>query len=149
MDMAEKLEWLDREYLGKYEREEVDSEIQIQKAFKEPVEQEYFYSVSETDDVENAVYLSLSTQAGNELSPQYIAFQVLEYVLPGRSRRRPLKKALLDAGIGDDIMGGYDNGILQPYFTVAAKNARKKRPEGRIPGGGQGDPAEAGPGRPG
>lgn len=125
MDMAEKLEWLDREYLGKYEREEVDSEIQIQKAFKEPVEQEYFYSVSETDDVENAVYLSLSTQAGNELSPrEYIAFQVLEYVLLD-ALAAPLKKALLDAGIGDDIMGGYDNGILQPYFTVAAKNARK------------------------
>ena len=125
MDMAEKLSWLDKEYLGKYEYSEVNSEILIQKPFKESVEKEIFYSVSETEDTENAFYFSVNTLAGNELSPkEYIAFQVLEYVLldaPGA----PLKKELLDAGIGDDIMGGYENGILQPYFSVIAKNARK------------------------
>lgn len=129
MDMAEKLSWLDEEYLGNYEYSEVDSEILLQKAFKEPVEKEIFYSVSETEDTENAAYLSVNTMAGNELSPkEYIAFQVLEYVLldaPGA----PLKKELLDAGIGDDIMGGYENGILQPYFSVIAKNARKDQKE--------------------
>ena len=55
-----------------------------------------------------------------------MAFQILEYVLldaPGA----PLKKALLDAGIGDDIMGGYEYGILQPYFSVIAKNAEREQ----------------------
>lgn len=70
-------------------REEVDSEIQIQKAFKEPVEQEYFYSVSETDDVENAVYLSLSTQAGNELSPGNILLSRYWSTCSWTLRRRP------------------------------------------------------------
>ncbi|MBQ2105430.1 MAG: insulinase family protein, partial [Lachnospiraceae bacterium] len=127
MDFAEKLEWMDKEYLGKYDRQEIDSEIQIQKAFEEPIEKEIFYSVSETESLENATYLSVNTSAGNELSPkEYIAFQILEYVLldtPGA----PLKKALLDAGIGDDIMGGYESGILQPYFSVVAKNANKEQ----------------------
>ena len=127
MDMAEKLTWLDQEYLSKYERASIDSEIPVQKAFREPVEREFFYSVSETEDLDHATYLSVNTSAGNELSPkEYIAFQVLEYVLldaPGA----PLKKALLDAGIGDDIMGGYENGILQPYFSVVAKNANKEQ----------------------
>ena len=127
MDFAEKLEWMDKEYLGTYDRQEIDSEIQIQKAFEEPIEKEIFYSVSETESLENATYLSVNTSAGNELSPkEYIAFQILEYVLldtPGA----PLKKALLDAGIGDDIMGGYESGILQPYFSVVAKNANKEQ----------------------
>ncbi len=127
MDMAEKLTWLDQEYLSKYERASIDSEIPVQKAFREPVEREFFYSVSETEDLDHATYLSLNTSAGNELSQkEYIAFQVLEYVLldaPGA----PLKKALLDAGIGDDIMGGYENGILQPYFSVIAKNAEREQ----------------------
>lgn len=35
-----------------------------------------------------------------------------------------MKQALLDAKIGGDIMGGYDSGILQPYFSVIAKDAR-------------------------
>ncbi len=127
MDMAEKLRFLDREYLCRYERKEVDSEIQIQKAFSEPRDEEFFYSVTDAEETEHACYLSVNTVAGNELSPrEYIAFQVLEYVLldaPGA----PLKQALLDAGIGNDIMGGYENGILQPYFSVVAKNADKEQ----------------------
>lgn len=127
MDMADKLEWLDKEYLSKYDRVEIDSEIQIQKAFGAPVEKEIFYPVSESEELENATFLSVNTSAGNELSPkEYIAFQVLEYVLldaPGA----PLKQALLDAGIGDDIMGGHENGIIQPYFSVIAKNANKEQ----------------------
>ncbi len=129
MDLAVKLEWMDREYLSKYEKEEIDSVIQIQKAFAEPVEKEIFYPVSEGESTDHATYLSVNTSAGNELSPkEYIAFQVLEYVLldaPGA----PLKEALLDAGIGDDIMGGYESGILQPYFSVVAKNADRGQKE--------------------
>ena len=65
MDMAEKLKWLDEEYLGKYDRKEIDSEIQIQKKFKEPIEREIFYSVSESETLDHATYLSINTQAGN------------------------------------------------------------------------------------
>ena len=51
-----------------------------------------------------------------------------EYVLlsaPGA----PLKQALLDAGIGKDIEGGYDGGILQPVFSVVAKFANAEDKE--------------------
>nr|MCR5452409.1 insulinase family protein [Lachnospiraceae bacterium] len=33
----------------------------------------------------------------------------------------PLKKALYDAGIGEDISGGYDSGVMQPYFSITVK----------------------------
>ena len=35
----------------------------------------------------------------------------------------PVKQALTDAGIGEEILGGYAAGSLQPYFSVVAKNA--------------------------
>ena len=41
----------------------------------------------------------------------------------------PLKKALIDAGIGKDIMGSYDNGIYQPIFSIIAKNANEEQKE--------------------
>ena len=41
----------------------------------------------------------------------------------------PLKKALVDAGIGKDILGSYDNGIYQPIFSVIAKNANAGQKE--------------------
>ncbi len=127
MDMAEKLTWIDEKYLSYYDEITIDSRIPRQKPFEKPVEGETFYSITEGESEENATYLSISTAVGTGLDPRlYIAFQILEYTLldaPGA----PLKQALIDAGIGQDILGGYDNGILQPYFSVIAKNANKEQ----------------------
>lgn len=127
MDMAEKLTWLDREYLSKYDCQEVDSGILPQKPFSEPANREIFYSLSGGESEEDATYLSVNTVAGDGLDGKhYIAFQVLEYALldaPGAA----LKQAMTDAGIGQDLLGGYENGILQPYFSVIAKNANKEQ----------------------
>ena len=35
----------------------------------------------------------------------------------------PLKKALIDAGLGKDILSSFDDGIKQPNFSIIAKNA--------------------------
>lgn len=125
MDMAEKLEWLDREYLSGYEKKVIDSEIKMQLPFGQPKEEKITYSITAEESEENAAYLSVSNVVGTDLDPVlYVAFQILEYTLisaPGA----PLKQALLDAGIGQDILGGYDNGILQPYFSVISKNANE------------------------
>jgi len=56
------------------------------------------------------------------------AFDILDYALlstPGA----PLKKALLDAGIGSDVYGSYEDGIRQTYFDVVAKGADPGRKE--------------------
>lgn len=127
MDMAEKLDWLDREYLCHYDRQPVDSEIRFQEPFKEPVDREIFYPITEEDPEEHATYLSLNTVVGDDLDPKlYLAFQILEYVLldaPGAI----LKKELVQAGIGKDVLGSYENGILQPYFSVIAKDADREQ----------------------
>ena len=127
MDMAEKLTWLDEEYLSHYEERPVDSRIREQKAFEKPVECEFSYSITDGESEENATYLSVNTVVGDDLDPKlYVAFQILEYTLldaPGA----PLKQALIDAGIGKDILGGYESGILQPFFSVIAKDANKEQ----------------------
>ena len=95
--------------------------------FSEPVEKETVYSVTANEGTEDNTYLSLNTVVGTDIDPVlYVAFQILDYTLisaPGA----PLKQALIDAHIGQDIMGGYENGILQPYFSVVAKNANKEQ----------------------
>lgn len=127
MDMAEKLRWLDEAYLSRYDRQEPDSSIARQEPFTKPEEKEIFYSITEEETEEQATYLSVNTVVGDGLDPRlYLAFQILEYVLldaPGA----PLKQALVEAGIGRDILGGYENGILQPYFSVIAKDADKEQ----------------------
>lgn len=123
MDMAEKLTWLDAAYFRHYQESGIDSDIQFQTPFAAPVEREVYYSITEDEEEEGNAYFSINTVVGTDLDPKlYVAFQILEYALldaPGA----PLKQALIDGGIGEDILGGYESGILQPYFSVIAKNA--------------------------
>ena len=123
MDVVEKLNWLDEEYLSHYDRIDVDSSIPEQAPFAAPVEHEIPYSISSTDSTENNTYLSCNWAVGNNLNrEQYIAFDILDYALLS-TQGAPIKQALLDAGIGTDIYGGYDSGTYQPFFSIVAKHA--------------------------
>ena len=123
MDVVEKLKWLDQEYLSNYDRINVDSAIPEQAPFTEPVEHEIPYSISSTDSTENNTYLSCNWAVGNNLNrEQYIAFDILDYALLS-TQGAPIKQALLDAGIGTDIYGGYDSSSYQPVFSIVAKHA--------------------------
>ena len=87
------------------------------------------YSITSDESEADNTYLSYNKVIGTSLDEKlYLAFQILDYALlsaPGA----PLKKALVDAGIGKDIMGSYDNGIYQPIFSVIAKNANMEQKE--------------------
>ena len=129
MDMAQKLEFLDQEYLSHYEPLKVDSEIAHQAPFEKPVELIKQYSLGEGEELSDSTYLSYNTAFETNLDPMhYLAFKILDYALCS-SPAAPLKKALLDAGIGKDVYGFYDSGIKQPYFSVIAKKANKEQKE--------------------
>lgn len=129
MDVAEKLRWLDEEYLSHYEKITIDSAIREQKPFAKPVELVKKYPISSTETEEDNTYLSYNLVVGTVLDKKlYLAFDILDYALvsaPGA----PVKKALLDAGIGKDITGGYDSGTMQPIFSFIAKNANGSQKE--------------------
>ncbi|HIU75097.1 MAG TPA: insulinase family protein [Candidatus Pelethocola excrementipullorum] len=123
MDMEEKLDWLDKEYLSSFDKIQVDSEIGLQKPFGERKDVRLSYPILDHEEEENNTYLSYNMAAGTTLDVKLcVAFSVLEYALldaPGA----PVKQALLDAHIGKDVVGSYEDGILQPYFQIVAKNA--------------------------
>lgn len=129
MDVAGKLEWLDREYLCKYDAMEIPSEITLQPAFETPREVRKKYSISSSDSEEGNTYLSFNASIGTSLDVELSnAFAVIEYALlsaPGA----PLKQALLDAKVGKDITGSYDSGTYQPMFSVIAKNSDPEKKE--------------------
>lgn len=123
MDVVERLEWLDKEYLSLYDYKKVNSEINKQPAFDEIKNVEAQYSITMDDSQENKTYLSYNRVVGDSLDEMlYQAFDMLDYALVS-SPGAPVKQALIDAGIGDDVYGSYDAGILQPVFSFVAKNA--------------------------
>lgn len=129
MDMAEQLRFIDEEYLTHFDYLEVDSTLAFQPGFETPKEKTIEYPISETETEEGNAYLSYNVVTGDCLDRElYIALQILDYAIcsaPGA----PLKKALIDAGIGKDVYSTYENGILQPFFSVIAKNTDAKYKE--------------------
>jgi len=127
MDFEERLQWLDSEYLSKYNRLNVASEIRVQKSFGSTRELTAFYSLGEEEEAKDNTYLSFNSVIGSSLNKERgLSFQILDYVLlqaPGA----PIKQALLDAGIGKDILSGYEDEILQPLFTIIAKNSEESK----------------------
>ncbi len=123
MDFEERLIWMDREYLSNFDYLKVNSEIAPQKGFDSMREIKAFYSLGEGEELTENTYLSynlcVSDAKSKELS---LALTVLDYVLldaPGA----PVKQALLDAGIGRDILSTYNSEYLQPTFFIMAKNS--------------------------
>ena len=129
MDMAEKLQYIDEHYLSAFDALKVDSEVTGQKPFEGQVRRVRQFPISEGEDVDENTYLAWCKSVGDNLDRElYVAFQVLDFVLctvPGA----PLKKALIDKGIGKDVFSIYDNDLKQPYFSVVAKGTSLSKEE--------------------
>lgn len=129
MDMAEKLTFIDEEYLSHYDALSVDSELESEKAFKATVTVEKEYPIMESESEESNTYLSYNISLG-EASDRKLCYGVgtladVLCMVPGA----PLKQALLDAGIGTEVQCAFDIGVKQPYFSIVAKNAETGQKE--------------------
>ncbi len=124
MNMDEKLEWLDKEYLSKFDTIKVDSDIPFQKAFSAPKECKVMYPVGKSDSLEDKTYYSYNAVIGTFADATLnFAFQILVHALldaPGAV----LKQTILDSGIGTDVLSDFDSGMLQPVLSIIVKDAK-------------------------
>ncbi|MBQ8638820.1 MAG: insulinase family protein [Lachnospiraceae bacterium] len=129
MDMEERLNWMDREYLSHYDPIDPDSDIVPQKPFEEMKDLTIPYSITEGEAEEAGNYYSWNKVVGTSLDHKLsFAFDILEAVLlnaPGA----PLKKALQDKNIGEDIYGGFEDGIYHTSFNITVKDAQADEKE--------------------
>lgn len=129
MDMEERLEWMDKEYLSDFEEITTDSEVEYQKSFDKPVDKYIYYPVGKEESLENKTYYSCGVVIGNYKNDELaLAMTILQYTLlsaPGA----PLKQAILDAGLGKDILSSYDSGLLQPALMIVTKDAPENKLE--------------------
>ena len=129
MDAAYELDFIDKEYLSKYDYLEIDSRITDQKEFEKPQYISSEYSLADAEEEKNNTYLSYNVCIGKSVDKKLAcAINVLDHALLG-SAGAPLKTALIDAGIGKDIFSSYDDGINQPTFSIIAQNANKEDEE--------------------
>lgn len=124
IDIEERLIWMDENYLRNFPAIEVDSEISLQKGFKEMKSLDKKYAVATDADCTEKTYYAWACAMDITMDQETCrAFELLSYVLvemPGA----PLKQALLDAGIGSDIDVDFCDILRQSYFALTTKNAK-------------------------
>ncbi|WP_291634439.1 insulinase family protein [Clostridium sp.] len=129
-DIDKQLQFISEGYLNDFDRIPVDSAIKLQKSFSSMEEVKIEYPISDDDDERDKTFLSMNFVSGDNISqPElHLAFEILEYLLL-ESAAAPLKKALIDADLGKDVFGSFDNSILQPVFSIVAKNSNESEKE--------------------
>ncbi|MBR4993482.1 MAG: insulinase family protein, partial [Lachnospiraceae bacterium] len=129
MDFEEKLTFIDREYLSRYEKINPNSEIKMQAPFKERKHVEKEYSISDEADHKNAAYLSYNVVCSDfDDIKTTEAMNAINYALcsvPGAK----MKVRLIDAGIGKDIFSEMTNDTCQKVFSIIAKGANPEDEE--------------------
>ncbi len=130
MDMIERLTYLDRAYLSRFDRIDIDSAIGVQEPFTEVWESMDEYSIMADEDPAGKSYLSWNTSLmENGLDGKLVtAFKVLDYTLCD-AEGAPVRKALRDKGIGQDVYSLLELGMKQPSFSVISKYTDPERKE--------------------
>lgn len=113
----ERLRKLD-EYLSQFERLDPPSQIEKQARFSEPRVFEYTFSADE-DNQKGMVMLNWLID-DNRDPAELMARELLSYILLGNAAA-PLRKALIDSGLGEEVVGGYESDLLQQTFSVGMK----------------------------
>ena len=127
IDVAERLEFLDREYLSRFEKLHIDSTIIHQERFTKPRHLKKEYPVLEDEDTAESTYLTYNMLLDIGVDAKlHMAFQILDYALC-TAQGAALKQALLDKRIGKDIYSIMEMGIGQPFFSVIAKDAASEK----------------------
>lgn len=107
------------EYLEGYDRLEVDAAVDLQKPFKAPEKITKPYAA---DDGNAKCYLAVNWALAEQTDPELtLGLNILNHILIG-SPASPLRKALIDSGLGEDLVGGgTDPHLRQMTFTTGLK----------------------------
>ena len=125
LDPVERLEFIDREYLSKYDYLQVDSALTEHVPFMEPREEYKTYPIGDNEDSKDKTYVAYTTTFGKCTDSKiYYAMNILEYALvnmPGA----PVKQALVESGLAKDLTGGCMTS-MDNIFTFVAVGANEE-----------------------
>lgn len=128
-DILNELKFIEENYLKDFDRIQIESRIPEQKPFREQKELEVNYPISDDESEKDNTFLNLNFAVGRSTNPEiYLAFEIIEHLLL-ETPAAPLKKALIEAELGKDVLGRFDNGILQPVFSIIVKNSNEEQKE--------------------
>ncbi len=119
-DPDKRLKLLDN-YLKNFQALQIDSSIALQSKFDQPRKVTLPYEVSEEDNQQKTL-VSVNWVLTEASDPELrIGLTVLNHILVG-TPASPLRKALIDSGLGEDLVGnGLNDELRQLVFSTGMK----------------------------
>jgi hypothetical protein len=114
-------------YLKPYKKKKVKSVVPLAKPFKRPKKVEYAYDAGDDQDIEKKHYLTVNWKLPDTSDPVLnFSLRILGHILIG-TPASPLKKALLESGLGEDLAGlGMETELRHFIFSTGLKGTRKR-----------------------
>ena len=122
-DVLEELKFINKEYLSKFNKIQVDSFIPLQKSFKKMKEVIAEYPISESGKIKDQTFLNLSFVTGLGTDRELgMAMDILSDALVNFPSA-PIRKALQDAHLGKEVNAYSDDSSKQSTFSITVNNA--------------------------
>jgi len=117
------LEFIDRDYLSEFDFKEINTEYLVQKDFSSLKTAEFQYQALKNDD-KDSNYFECGAIIGKAIDFKLsFVFDILTDILLG-TEGSPLKKALIQNGIGDNVLGWFDDDLFQTTFSVSIEKTK-------------------------
>ena len=124
------LKILNKEYLSKFSKITVDTDIARQADFDEPVEKSITYPIpaNEKKKGKTAITVNFKTNCLTD-TLETLAMTIIESYLLGNASSS-LRKALVDSKLGESLTSsGYGDYQRDTFFTIGLKGTKEKRKE--------------------
>lgn len=110
------------EWLNEFEAREVNADIPLQPPFSEPRRLSVSYSVDKGEDASKKGYVQVNWLLPEISDPTLqMGLDILSYALVS-TPASPLRKALIDSGLGEQLTGGgISDSLRQTSFSVGLK----------------------------
>lgn len=122
MEPEKLLEYMDREYLSHYDYREKDFFIREQEM--KPAQKTVYYQAEKEDAL---CHMVLSKIAGkfSDIEENYAGRILCDYL--AGSNEAPLQRAFLEAGVGQEAIAEFNDGIYQSFVALKVRNLKKEQ----------------------
>ena len=129
MDYNERLEYLDKEYLGKYDYISNNFKITEQTPYKELYKVEGKYQLPKGVENKNKTYFSYAFGMPHNLTEEELSALTIINTALFEVNGAPVKEVILNKGLGSVVSSYFDRELYQPNLAIVLEEANEDQDE--------------------
>jgi Zn-dependent M16 (insulinase) family peptidase len=106
-------------WLKDFDNKEVDSQIPLQAKFQKPLKLTFPYDSGDSNDAKAHLTLNWMLSEPTDVQTS-LDLSILSHILLA-TPASPLKRTLIESGLGEDVVGGFEEQLRQTMFSAGLK----------------------------